>query len=188
MRGLARFFLSCNKLSIRPSGLYKQSRIFRNSVPLLLTLTLHSQSFSWCTLDHSAPGKWTDSPNKPIWRGLFMGLPSLAKETHSTQMCLRNRRGVWHCDKLGYPESCRIDTFLQKLDYREHMLSVWETSVEAQSTAQLLAGLRDTRIFYNWVTSFTGNSLLDHMITNEPVHEGAHYSRLTLKLLPAVQS
>lgn len=123
-RGLGQFFKSYNKLSIRRSGLYKQSQIFRNSVPLLLTLTLHSHGFSRCTWDLSTPGKWIDSPNKPIWRGLFMGLPGLGKETHRTQICLENPRVVWHCDKLSYPESRRIDTFLQKPNYREHMLSV----------------------------------------------------------------
>lgn len=53
-----------------------------------------------------------------------MGLRSLGQETHSTQMGLWNRGVVGRCDRLGYPESCDIDTFLQTLNHREHVLSV----------------------------------------------------------------
>lgn len=30
-------------------------------------------------LDHSTLGRWIDSPNKPVWRGLFIRLSSLGK-------------------------------------------------------------------------------------------------------------
>lgn len=129
-------------------------------------------------LDHSALGRWIDSPNKPVWRGLFIRLSSLGKGSQQrSDVPLES----WASVTLWQTQLPRV---LQNWHFPQGAKSQGTYAfgfrhAESQTMAPLLAWEKDTyfmsKLKRHWKCS------LETMMADEPALERAYDGTLALK-------